>query len=265
MKYTHIFFVPLLLGLLCSMTFADSPYNSWSTNDFKALALTAVGGATSLYLDSQIQPLTEEKVRSLSPENVNGFDRVATRLTSETAATISDWGMRTSLLLPLGLLASERVRNDGKTAALLYFETMAITGVLTELCKTAVQRIRPYAYNEDVDLGAKLGKDTKKSFFSGHTSASFAGALLFAKLYSDYYPNSSWKPYVWTGSLAIATTVGYARVRAGRHFPTDVIAGALVGGAVAYLVPELHKIRQTSLSATSADASSMMVNLRFSF
>jgi membrane-associated phospholipid phosphatase len=49
------------------------------------------------------------------------------------------------------------------------------------------------------------------------------------------------KPYVWIGSLATATAVGYLRYDAGLHYPSDVIVGALVGGSVAYLVPRLHR------------------------
>ncbi len=36
--------------------------------------------------------------------------------------------------------------------------------------------------------------------------------------------------------------VGYERVRAGEHFPTDVIAGAMAGAAIGTLVPHLHRL-----------------------
>ena len=35
--------------------------------------------------------------------------------------------------------------------------------------------------------------------------------------------------------------VGYERVQSGEHFPTDVITGALMGGAVGLIVPHLHR------------------------
>jgi membrane-associated phospholipid phosphatase len=37
--------------------------------------------------------------------------------------------------------------------------------------------------------------------------------------------------------------MGWLRVRGGRHFPTDVLAGLLVGGTVGWLVPHLHQVR----------------------
>jgi len=57
----------------------------------------------------------------------------------------------------------------------------------------------------------------------------------------DYYPDSKWKPYVWTFSLLAASTVGYMRYESGSHFPSDILVGAVVGGAVGYVVPLLHK------------------------
>lgn len=258
-------FIAIFVFILLSSSWADSPYQPYTWDDLGVWALTVTGGAASLYLDHRLQPLTEDDVGLLTPETINRFDRFATRLQSEAAATRSDWGMRTALLLPVGLLAGERIRNDGQTVALLYFQTMAITGVLTELSKTAFQRLRPYAYNPEVGLQAKLARDTKKAFFSGHTSASFAGSVLFAKLFSDYYPNSAWKPYVWAGSLTLSSLVAYWRVRAGRHFPSDVFAGALVGGAVAYLVPHLRKVQPSSQITTSAHPATTLLHVRFSF
>ena len=42
------------------------------------------------------------------------------------------------------------------------------------------------------------------------------------------------------GGVAITGAVGIGRVAAGRHFPTDVIAGATVGTGIGVLVPHLH-------------------------
>jgi hypothetical protein len=34
--------------------------------------------------------------------------------------------------------------------------------------------------------------------------------------------------------------VSYERVRAGAHFPTDVIAGSMAGGSIGVIVPHMH-------------------------
>jgi undecaprenyl-diphosphatase len=43
------------------------------------------------------------------------------------------------------------------------------------------------------------------------------------------------------GTVMLTSFVGYERVRAGEHFPTDVICGAVAGAGVGVLVPHLHR------------------------
>lgn len=65
----------------------------------------------------------------------------------------------------------------------------------------------------------------KFSFPSGHTSAAF----LFATAGQIMLPGLGWLLYPW------AITVGMSRVLLGVHFPTDTVAGALLGTSVALL------------------------------
>lgn len=63
------------------------------------------------------------------------------------------------------------------------------------------------------------------SFPSGHTSAAF----LFAVIISMAVPFLTPFLFVW------AVTVAFARVILGVHFPTDTVAGALLGSGIAWL------------------------------
>jgi membrane-associated phospholipid phosphatase len=47
------------------------------------------------------------------------------------------------------------------------------------------------------------------------------------------------------GAYALMSLTGMYRVLAGRHFPTDVLIGALAGVAVATLVARRHRLSQT--------------------
>ena len=58
---------------------------------------------------------------------------------------------------------------------------------------------------------------------------------------NDFYPDSKAKPIIWTSAALIPAITGYLRVKAGRHFTSDVLVGFLVGAAVGWVIPELHR------------------------
>jgi membrane-associated phospholipid phosphatase len=86
-----------------------------------------------------------------------------------------------------------------------------------------------------------MERDARESFFSGHTSTTAAFAFSTAKIWSDHHVGSRWQPWVWVGAAAVPLTTGILRIRAGKHFPSDVLAGMAVGALCGWLVPELHR------------------------
>lgn len=78
------------------------------------------------------------------------------------------------------------------------------------------------------------------SFYSGHSSAAFATATFTGYWFSQMHPDSPYKKWIWTGSYLTATSIATLRVLAGKHYPTDVLVGALVGSAVGWFIPWLH-------------------------
>ncbi len=47
---------------------------------------------------------------------------------------------------------------------------------------------------------------------------------------------------MWAGSLTLAATTGYMRYQGGKHFPTDIISGAIIGSLAGWGVPKLHEV-----------------------
>lgn len=96
--------------------------------------------------------------------------------------------------------------------------TVAATYGANTLIKLAVRRRRP----ELPDLPPLAGAPTRLSFPSAHASTSFAGALAYRRLGMPAAPL-----YGLAGGLALS------RLYLGLHYPSDVLAGALFGSAVA--------------------------------
>ena len=184
----------------------------------------------------------------LDKADVNAFDRGATEKYSVNASRVSDWTVGVLIVAPAVMLVDRRVRENAGTHLLMYAETMLITGTTQELVKGLIPRARPFVYNPDVSIEEKTTRDARKSFYSGHTAFAFASATFLSVTYGDYFPDSDLTPYVWGGSMTAACVVGYLRYSAGRHFPTDVFAGAVVGTAIGYTIPALHRTEGGEIS-----------------
>lgn len=171
------------------------------------------------------------------------FDRWVAGNFSEKANRASDIPFYGSFALPFVVaLSGEKTRGDFWQIGLLYVETMAITGTLFTHVAGRTERNRPLVYNSNPENGDRFDRNAEDSFFAGHTSATAAASFFAAKVFNDYYPNSKAKPFVWAGAIAIPATVGYLRLRAGKHFLSDNLLGYGVGAATGILVPHLHKI-----------------------
>jgi membrane-associated phospholipid phosphatase len=245
-------FTIVFVTMVCASPslFSQSPYKlSWNTDGYIAGAGT-ITGITALVIDRSVQPLTLQEVNRLSRESVNNLDRSATYQYSPSASTTSDVLYTLALAAPVLLLSDKAIRNDWQTLTVMYLEMFGWVGAATELTKATAQRLRPLVYNPDVPFENKSSKDSRKSFFSGHSSVAFASAVFISTVYSDYNPNSEWRPYVWAGSLLTASVVGFLRYEAGAHFPTDILAGAVVGSAIGYAIPWMHRIGKENVSIT---------------
>jgi membrane-associated phospholipid phosphatase len=122
----------------------------------------------------------------------------------------------------------------------VFTETLVVNGALVTAAKYIVQRPLPRTYAGDPNLINQPGG--YRSFYSGHTSLVFAGLAATAMTMRLRYGEKVW-PWVVTG--VVGTSVAIERVADGRHFPSDVIVGALMGSATGIAVPWLHARAQS--------------------
>jgi len=129
--------------------------------------------------------------------------------------------------------------------AVMYAETISLTEMITETSKIAVRRPRPVDYVNcppgNTVPSCEDNTDLQLSFFSGHSSTVASIGATATYLAFRRAPHSP-RPWITLGASVLLTAfVSYERVRAGAHFPTDVIAGSIAGSAVGILVPHLHR------------------------
>jgi membrane-associated phospholipid phosphatase len=198
-------------------------------------------GVVDIKLIGNKKSISLNELSNLSRENVNSFDRGATYNWSPSTAEWSNVLLITAIASPLLLFTSSAVRNDAGTFSTMYLQNILSTYSVSHLPKGLVTRHRPYVYNEDVPDEVKENVDATHSFLSAHTSVAFASAIFISTTFAKYNPDSNLKPYIWSSSLLLATAVGYLRYAAGQHFPTDIIAGAVVGSVIGLLIPLLHE------------------------
>lgn len=237
-----------LLLLLCSAEPAsgDEPY-PYELDTGRELALSGTGllvlGGAGL-VDRSRTGFTEEDLAALDRSGVWGPDRGTTHRWSPTAAVVSDGLLYTMAVAPFGLLLTDAGKREPWTLTTMYLETQLLNLGTTALLKNVISRPRPFAYNEDARIPreAKLSLDARRSFPSGHSSTTFAAATFLGVVNERLNPGSSANPWVWGASYAAATTTAVLRVMAGKHYPTDVLAGAGIGILFGWLVPKLHEL-----------------------
>ena len=234
-------FLYLFLLLAVATGAQEFPYTLDARQE---LALLATGGGlsiTSHILENQLSGLSSEEIVGQKRRKVWLLDRSATYQESEAYRNLSDDVLRASLLLPGTLLVGRTPRRRGFVLATLLAETMILTDGFTKASKIMARRTRPLTYNTEVSEAEKMSNDARQSFVSGHTSNTAALSFFTAKIFHDLYPDSPWRTAVWAGAAAVPLVTGYARYRAGKHFPTDILAGYALGAALGILIPEGHK------------------------
>jgi membrane-associated phospholipid phosphatase len=159
------------------------------------------------------------------------------------AAELSDLMLAATIAAPAAYLTGPTIEDADGDRLVIYGETLAVDLALAQIAKYVVQRPRPYLYNrspEAVRYAQAAGDDGWTSFYSSHAAMSFGAAVAGAYLLSASNAHPVARAFAWAGGFAAAAATSNLRVRAGRHFYSDVILGGIIGTAIGYAVPALH-------------------------
>ncbi len=225
---------------------ADSPYGISLETDLPLLVLGIGASLAGNVRYAGMEPRSElpDKDRLLP------WDRPFAGNRNRIADRASDW-MSLAIALPFaweGYNWKTGKSDAGEVATFLL--TAVEIGFLQNGLNLLVRSIRlwprPELYSSEADIsrGEAWG-----SFYSGHASAAFSLAVFSGMWFDAKNPGSSLSPVVWSVSLASASLVSVLRVWAGKHYPSDVLAGAVIGSLSSFAVLRLHRTSRVSLSA----------------
>lgn len=138
--------------------------------------------------------------------------------------SLGDNGIIWGVLLVI-LLSKKKTRNTG----IVLMISIAAVFVFSDYLKDSFHRVRPYEY---MDFIPKIKTSGTSSFPSSHSAVAFAvfGIYCFYNLRYKYV----------TGIIALIISI--SRFYLGVHYFTDVLAGAVLGFAVSYILFCIHGI-----------------------
>jgi membrane-associated phospholipid phosphatase len=154
---------------------------------------------------------------------VEGFQHLHWGPANWVFEVLSDWWVRSLLIIGIGLVADLWVRRPPLAAPLATVAYFGAGGI-SELLKRAFERPRPPLV--DPAVNPLMALPNSYSMPSGHATTAFAAGVGVGLL----HPRLRW-PLV-----ALAALVALSRVWLGVHYLSDVIVGATLGTAFALAV-----------------------------
>lgn len=134
---------------------------------------------------------------------------------------------------PIILIGIGQIKKDTSITnkGIIVGEAFCVNAFTTTALKYAFRRDRPFFTYPYIDKQADAGSP---SFPSGHTSSAFALATSLSLTMPKWY--------VIAPAYVYESAVGYSRMHLGVHYPSDVLAGAIVGAGSAFLSYHLQEI-----------------------
>lgn len=184
--------------------------------------LVAAGWASGVLVQDVLigddaAPIDRPVVRYLAEHRTAGLTTSIRTLT---------WLGSNAVLIPLvvavGLAARRRTRSWATMATLALSLGGAIA--LQDLIKLLVGRPRPH-------VGQLVATATGYAFPSGHATQVVAVTATLALFVTAAAHSPSGKVITWTTAVLISLIVGFSRIYLGVHWPTDVLAGYILGAA----------------------------------
>ena len=175
---------------------------------------------------------------------MNALARRST-LGATTAARLAQW----LAIVEVALMALLAVAGQ-RRSALRMLGADGLVYLACDLLGAAWPRPRPFARLEHVK--AQAPHTPERSFPSRHVASALAMAAVGGRAH----------PKLGTSMAGVAWLLGVCRVAAGLHYPSDVLAGAVLGRAVGGLVQSARPTRPAASRHTRPSVASSSISSR---
>ncbi len=225
--------------LLLAPALAGEP--TFEVDPWSAATLVAGAGAIELVVHTQVVPIRSPEGQVADPGVLDAWIPAHYSLMPSRVSDVV-------LIGTLGLGAALAVRDGARDGegwiprSWIVAETLAVTLVTTDMLKLFWARPRPYTavVGDPVVDELRQGLDSEMSFPSGHASLSAAAAVSAARMLTLSGTTRRQRALAWSTALVAAGSTAALRVAAGKHHPTDVVAGLALGASLGWLIPTLH-------------------------
>lgn len=140
-----------------------------------------------------------------------------------------NWFKIPAVLLIIGLFI-KKYKRQGITYFLFLLLSLSLSDFIGGRVKKVVQRPRPFQVEELHTIQKSPGGENK-SFYSNHSSNMFT----LATYVSAFFPGGKILLF------CLASLIAFTRVHVGVHYPSDVLAGALIGIVIGYILSSFVK------------------------
>jgi len=165
-----------------------------------------------------------DEVERLDVGTYAAVARTPTPILDRAMATLSRTADYSKISLAAAGVLSLAGGRRGRRAAAFGLASVGVTATFVNVVvKPLGSRRRPDRVAQDVPIARHVPMPISTSFPSGHSAAAFAFATGVGHV----------MPAAGLPLRAVAALVAYSRVHTGVHYPGDVVAGSLIGGALA--------------------------------
>jgi len=187
------------------------------------------------YEDNNVKQISVEEINKLKTQDIPFFDNWIGFEYNEKLKKYSNY----AVYFTIGSALVTSYDEDYYWDNLMILSKILMTqSAICKWSKTFSKRARPFLYDKNEEFSESY---SRHSFYSSHASTAFASAVYAYYYYLDNYgANIPVAVLLFGGATATASL----RVASAQHFPSDVLAGAIMGSFTSYLICKIHTAKR---------------------